>query len=199
MSKGQPFKMEVTFTWPSDIHDDDALTAIRTKLLFAGATDATVKKVRDSFLDSVAASRGGNLSEAQASCILEHRNEKGFMEAVARAFSDGRKPTFNRLETIIMKGWREVIINGESFPGFWEWKPSAAGAFLNRVGYIGDDVANPTNIYIDARKALGLAPLPFVVRAFAPKKVGMQFSAKECVLELKTGEKKSLVVPRFSP
>ncbi len=184
-----------TVEWPCLIHDDDVARAIRAKLMSGGTSKVAIKKLRDFFLDSIANPPSGELSESQIKSILGSRKDKSLMEAVTRALGEGRKPFFSKLENAILQGWREVIINGESMPGFREWKPLAAGALLERVGIIPAS-RDHAGVFVDARKALGLSPLPFKVRSFSPSLRGRQFSRTDCVISMKTGENKTVIVPR---
>jgi hypothetical protein len=122
------FSAELEYS--EEIHDDDAVAAYFTRVFSSHPASPTeIKKaVNDLLLDSVA-SNGWDLSEEQIDCVKRLlREDKNFRARFGRACIKGRKPTFDKVDLLILRNWRAIhdIKEIKHIPGLQHWHPLAA-------------------------------------------------------------------------
>jgi hypothetical protein len=152
------------------IHPEDAAAAVfarlRARQKRRQVDDHVI--VEDLFIADLANRRPW--SEEQILQIQESSTDRNFCERFARALEQGKSPTFDQEDLLILINWRDLhlipsapkLLNG--YPGLRDWSPKAVAALFTNSNM---EQFLDTAWFTARRKRLGLkARRPYKVNDF---------------------------------
>lgn len=155
-----------------EIHPEDAATAILTRIFSSRPKSTTKLKraVQDTLLDSMA---NNPWSADQLKCVEALSKDADFRERFGRAFGQGRQPTFDKIDELILRNWRTIhdIQEIKHMPGLRHWHPSAAAKLFTEYD---ESLSGSEEWFVKRRQRLGLKSIrPYRVKNFRQSRDGM--------------------------
>jgi hypothetical protein len=159
-------KWQVNISFGSWIHPQDATRAVVARFRQSLKDRKRISEERiwqDLFLASLGKPPW---SKEQIEQIEKLSSDKNFRERFARALDEGRSPTFDSFDILILSNCREIHLLPEiqakieeqegKLPGLVDWSPKAVIAFLEWAGIKVPSKKNPEEWFVRRRHRLGL-------------------------------------------
>jgi len=170
---------QIAIGFDPQIHPEDAARAVSARIAGSRRRGGEEAIVEDLFIASLATYHPWTI--AQIEQLMKCSVDKNFCERLARAFADGKPPTWDEVDLLILKNWREVHLQPEiqakielqegKLPGLRYWSPLAIEG-LFKLGNVDVDCVdgNFDDWFRKRRQRLGLTgSRPYHIKRFIVK------------------------------
>ena len=137
---------KIDFRCHPRIHAEDAKAAIHAWLDRRQKSRERISEqviVEDLFLASLA--NRHKWEPAEIDQIAKSSVDKSFRERFARAIEQGKSPTFDKIDILILENWRKLRLKPafeakhRKLPGLQDWSPKAIAGLFSHAGILNPD------------------------------------------------------------